>query len=270
MEETWTIGELAERAAGLLGAGGPNGNGRVREVPGERLIRWYTTIGLVDPPLSRRGRIARYGRRHLLQLVAVKRLQAAGLSIADIQVALAGATDAMLEGAAQPEHPGQAASASRPDDGPEAARDRAAEASRGRPEGASRERTEGVARDRTEGSARGRTEGSARERAGGASRERTAEGSREPAPDRFWARAPRDRAPSPAPPRDDEPRRRDPAPAPAPEPEPPGGLVRGIRLAPGVTLVLDGSGRVPSTDDVQAVLGAAAPLLAVLEERKLA
>ncbi|NUW39984.1 helix-turn-helix domain-containing protein [Nonomuraea rhodomycinica] len=207
MEETWTIGELAERAAGLLRAGGPNGNGRVREVPGERLIRWYTTIGLVDPPLSRRGRVARYGRRHLLQLVAVKRLQAAGLSIADIQVALAGATDAMLEGAAHPE-----TDPARPQDA-----------------------------------------------------------APEDAPDRFWARAPRGRAPSPAAPRPgghDEPRLR--GPGAAPEPAPPGGLVRGIRLAPGVTLVLDGSGRVPSTDDVQAVLGAAAPLLAVLEERKLA
>ncbi|MGW0203828.1 helix-turn-helix domain-containing protein, partial [Nonomuraea sp. NPDC003201] len=99
----WTIGELAERAALALRAssdGASAGNGRVRDVPGERLIRWYTTIGLVDPPLTRRGRIAQYGRRHLLQLVAVKRLQAAGHSIAQIQAALAGATDRMLETAA--------------------------------------------------------------------------------------------------------------------------------------------------------------------------
>ncbi|WP_431909391.1 MerR family transcriptional regulator [Nonomuraea jabiensis] len=99
----WTIGELAERAALALRAGSdgaPALNGRVRDVPGERLIRWYTTIGLVDPPLTRRGRIAQYGRRHLLQLVAVKRLQAAGHSIAEIQAALAGATDRMLESAA--------------------------------------------------------------------------------------------------------------------------------------------------------------------------
>ncbi|WP_113702667.1 helix-turn-helix domain-containing protein, partial [Nonomuraea lactucae] len=105
MSDTWTIGELAERAADLLRADAQRGNGRVRDVPGERLIRWYTTIGLVDPPLSRRGRVARYGRRHLLQLVAVKRLQAAGRSIADIQVALAGATDTMLEAAARPALP---------------------------------------------------------------------------------------------------------------------------------------------------------------------
>ncbi|WP_249345346.1 MerR family transcriptional regulator [Microbispora sp. H11081] len=135
MSETWTIGELAERAAALLGAapgtngqepepdgreqdaggqdqgaGGreqgasgsePRGNGRVREVPNERLIRWYTTIGLLDPPLGRRGRVALYGRRHLLQLVAVKRRQADGLSIAAIQAELTGATDAMLQRAAR-------------------------------------------------------------------------------------------------------------------------------------------------------------------------
>src|SRR5215469_1522915 len=121
MDESWTIAELAELAAealatsGALGtdtsaaAGGPEGelgegsgagpprtNGRVRDVPNERLIRWYGTVGLVDPPLSRRGRVARYGRRHLLQLVAVKRRQAEGLSLAEIQAELAGATDETL------------------------------------------------------------------------------------------------------------------------------------------------------------------------------
>ncbi|HEV2936663.1 MAG TPA: hypothetical protein VGY96_26390, partial [Streptosporangiaceae bacterium] len=53
--------------AGSAGARAPSGrvraNGRVRDVPNERLVRWYVTVGLVDPPLSRRGRVARYGRR---------------------------------------------------------------------------------------------------------------------------------------------------------------------------------------------------------------
>ncbi|NRQ40919.1 MerR family transcriptional regulator, partial [Nonomuraea sp. NN258] len=97
MSDTWTIGELAEHAARALGDHAQPVNGRVREVPGERLIRWYTTIGLVDPPLTRRGRVAQYGRRHLLQLVAVKRMQAAGRTIAQIQTALTGATNATLE-----------------------------------------------------------------------------------------------------------------------------------------------------------------------------
>ncbi|MFG1998688.1 MerR family transcriptional regulator [Spirillospora sp. NPDC048911] len=97
MESTWTITELADRAVAALAAdGSPRANGRVRDLPNERLIRWYTTIGLVDPPLGRRGRTALYGPRHLLQLVAVKRRQAAGQSIADIQAELTGATDATL------------------------------------------------------------------------------------------------------------------------------------------------------------------------------
>ena len=70
-------------------------------MPNERLVRWYVTVGLVDPPLSRRGRVARYGRRHLLQLVAVKRRQAEGRSLAEIQAELAGATDEALAAVAR-------------------------------------------------------------------------------------------------------------------------------------------------------------------------
>ncbi|WP_255204910.1 MerR family transcriptional regulator [Actinomadura sp. BRA 177] len=97
MDGTWTIGELAERAAAALAAdGAAQVNGRVRDVPNTRLIRWYTTIGLVDPPLARRGRTALYGPRHLLQLVAVKRRQAEGRSIAEIQLELTAATNDTL------------------------------------------------------------------------------------------------------------------------------------------------------------------------------
>ncbi|POM25793.1 hypothetical protein BTM25_01760 [Actinomadura rubteroloni] len=98
MDETWTIRELADHAAAKLAASASEQvNGRVRDLPNERLIRWYTTIGLLDPPLGRRGRVALYGRRHLLQLLAVKRRQAQGRTIAEIQLELAGATDATLE-----------------------------------------------------------------------------------------------------------------------------------------------------------------------------
>jgi DNA-binding transcriptional MerR regulator len=100
MDESWTILDLAELAAEALATSGTldpaRANGRVRDVPNERLIRWYGTVGLVDPPLSRRGRVARYGRRHLLQLVAVKRRQAEGESLAEIQAELAGLTDEAL------------------------------------------------------------------------------------------------------------------------------------------------------------------------------
>jgi DNA-binding transcriptional MerR regulator len=85
-------------AADYLGAG----SGRVRDLPNERAIRWYITSGLVDPPLSRRGRQATYGPRHLMQLVAIKRLQADGRSLAEIQHLLAGLPDAELRRFTQP------------------------------------------------------------------------------------------------------------------------------------------------------------------------
>ena len=292
MSDTWTIRELAERAADALRAHAQPLNGRVRDVPGERLIRWYTTIGLVDPPLTRRGRIAQYGRRHLLQLVAIKRLQAAGRSIAEIQTVLTGATDTTLERTAHPEGPSLAEeiaavgallddpslgeeahhAAGLPNDGetPETA---------GHPIGETPE-----AADLLDGSAAG---------SGGPR-------------GRFWAERPTNGT-GPALPH--------PRPADTPSPTvtplgadalpPPGGtlpgttlpdgtlrpadpppssdsgrparvtrlsgaLVRGVRLADGVTLVLDGAGRTPAEDDIQAVLAAAAPLLALLEERNLA
>jgi hypothetical protein len=43
-----------------------------------------------------RGRVALYGPRHLLQLVALKRRQAAGRTLAEIQAELAGAPDETL------------------------------------------------------------------------------------------------------------------------------------------------------------------------------
>jgi DNA-binding transcriptional MerR regulator len=93
----WTLDELLERVSAALTAeysGAPNG--RVRDVPDRRAVRWYATTGLVDRPSVMRGRTALYERRHLLQLVAVKRLQSEGRALAEIQAELAGATDAKL------------------------------------------------------------------------------------------------------------------------------------------------------------------------------
>jgi hypothetical protein len=100
--EPWTLDQLAEQVESALavGYGGP-ANGRVRGVPDRRAIRWYTTIGLVDRPLAMRGRTALYGERHLLQLVAIKRRQAEGRSLAEIQAELTGATDMVLRLIAQ-------------------------------------------------------------------------------------------------------------------------------------------------------------------------
>src|SRR6266700_394301 len=93
----WTIDELGAAVALTLSAdyeGAPNN--RVRDVPDRRTIRYYTTIGLLDRPTEMRGRTALYGRRHLAQLVASKRLQAAGRSLTEVQEQLIGADDATL------------------------------------------------------------------------------------------------------------------------------------------------------------------------------
>lgn len=94
----WTQEELVQRvAAALAGPAYPGApNGRIRDVPDRRTVRWYTTIGLVDRPSGMRGRTALYGQRHLLQIVAIKRLQSQGLSIAEIQAQLVGATNTTL------------------------------------------------------------------------------------------------------------------------------------------------------------------------------
>ena len=63
----------------------PADSARVRAVPDVRTIRYYTTLGLIDRPAEMQGRTAMYGLRHVEQLVAIKRLQAQGLTLSDIQ-----------------------------------------------------------------------------------------------------------------------------------------------------------------------------------------
>jgi DNA-binding transcriptional MerR regulator len=193
-------------------------------VPNERLVRWYVTVGLVDPPLSRRGRVARYGRRHLLQLVAVKRRQAEGRSLAEIQAELAGATDETL-----------AAVARVPDTAPAL---------------------------------------------------QPVPAVLPAAPARFWTRSAAQRDPAVA----EEPGERDPAAEEPGERDPAAAagagralsaahgdpvdrgrsrLVHGVRLAPGVTLLLEGADREPGPDDVTAILNAARALLAELAGMRL-
>jgi DNA-binding transcriptional MerR regulator len=264
MEEPWTILELAELAAETLAAtrpadpaadaGTPSGsaraNGRVRDVPNERLVRWYVTVGLVDPPLSRRGRVARYGRRHLLQLVAVKRRQAEGRSLAEIQAELAGATNEALAAVARvPDtRPAPEAPAAAP------ARFWARQARQpGQPAPAAERLVQlGPA---------------------------AAEGIGHPGPaatGRSRSPAPADAGPPESPARADAGQQGSPARAAAGggladrgAANPPDGLVHGIRLAPGVTLLLQGAGREPGPDDVTGIVNAARSLLAELASRRL-
>jgi DNA-binding transcriptional MerR regulator len=94
----WTLDELCAQAALALATDYPGqASGRVREVPDRRVVRYYTTLGLLDRPAAMRGRTALYGRRHLLQLVAIKRLQANGLSLTEVQARLLGQSTSALE-----------------------------------------------------------------------------------------------------------------------------------------------------------------------------
>lgn len=85
MDEQWTLPELVSEVAARIAALPAPKNGQVRAVPDDRTIRYYGTIGLLERPIAMRGRTALYGRRHLAQVVAVKRLQTMGRSLAEIQ-----------------------------------------------------------------------------------------------------------------------------------------------------------------------------------------
>ena len=90
-----TLDELASEAQQLLqrhGLLGAQPDARVSAAPDARTVRYYTTLGLLDRP-GYEGREARYGRRHLVQLVAIKALQAQGLSLSEVQQRLYGRSE---------------------------------------------------------------------------------------------------------------------------------------------------------------------------------
>lgn len=85
MERLWTLAELVAEVATRISALPAPRNGQVRAVPDDRTVRYYAAIGLLDRPSSMRGRTALYGRRHVAQVVAIKRLQTMGRSLSEIQ-----------------------------------------------------------------------------------------------------------------------------------------------------------------------------------------
>ncbi|MGA2820038.1 MAG: MerR family transcriptional regulator [Anaerolineales bacterium] len=92
------LNDLVRAARSLISAASPQpSDGRVAEFPDSRTIRYYQTVGLVSHPARYDGRNAVYEYRHLLQIVAVKLLQAQGLSLAQVQKVILRATSAKLE-----------------------------------------------------------------------------------------------------------------------------------------------------------------------------
>ena len=68
----------------------PAASARVRAVPDTRTIRYCRTLGLMDRPAEMRERPAFYDPKHVMQLVAIKRLQAKNETLSDIQQRLTG------------------------------------------------------------------------------------------------------------------------------------------------------------------------------------
>jgi DNA-binding transcriptional MerR regulator len=262
-EQRWTLDELAERVDDALAVdyqGQPSG--RVRAVPDRRAIRWYTTIGLIDRPVAHRGRTALYGPRHLLQLVAVKRLQAEGRPLVAIQQQLAGATDTQLARVARlPAGPAPSGGA-RP-----AARGRASRRSRAAapsdPAGPRLAATRSAAAGSRAGFWRGQPALAPAAMAaaeGGAPTAPSAEGAQAPAlPAALATPVAATAAVGGAVPDD-----------PATGSTRVGGVatLQGIRLGEGATLLLE-PGRALDAADLDAVLDAAGPLLAALRDRGL-
>jgi DNA-binding transcriptional MerR regulator len=85
VETLWTLQELVAEVSTRIAALPAPRNGQVRAIPDDRTIRYYATIGLLDRPSAMRGRTALYGPRHVAQVVAIKRLQAMGRSLSEIQ-----------------------------------------------------------------------------------------------------------------------------------------------------------------------------------------
>jgi DNA-binding transcriptional MerR regulator len=90
--------ELADEAARLLDQFVPRQErGSVTEVPDERMVRYYSSEGLIAAPEGKQGSAAVYGYAHLLQLLAVKKLQADHLSIKNIRELVEGKAERALE-----------------------------------------------------------------------------------------------------------------------------------------------------------------------------
>lgn len=98
-EAMWTMDELLDRLRVALPrlVTGAQPRYKVTDVPDARTVRYYISLGLVDAPGGRRGTFALYAAKHLLQILAIKKLQAEYLPIKKIETLMAGRDVAQLE-----------------------------------------------------------------------------------------------------------------------------------------------------------------------------
>ncbi len=76
----WSLEELVDEANALLPLVLPQEVGKGSEAISPRTVRFYASEGLLDSP-ERQWREARYGLRHLLQLLVVRKLMSEGYSL---------------------------------------------------------------------------------------------------------------------------------------------------------------------------------------------
>jgi DNA-binding transcriptional MerR regulator len=94
-----TVDQLSSEVVRLLKVNNmyaTHADNRVSPEPDTRTIRYYSSLGLIDRPTIE-GRIAKYHRRHVLQLLALKTLQSRSLPLSEIQERLYGRSDSELE-----------------------------------------------------------------------------------------------------------------------------------------------------------------------------
>lgn len=92
-----SLDELVAKANELLPRVLPEAEKLRQSELNPRLVRHFATLGLLDEA-GRAGREARYGARHLLQLLVVRRLMAEGSTTSGVKKLTEGASDAELEG----------------------------------------------------------------------------------------------------------------------------------------------------------------------------
>lgn len=96
---SWGLEEFVEVVNGLIEQYLPverPANARLRDAFNPRLVRYYTTMGLIAPP-ERVGKEARYGYPHLIQALVIRRLLFEGVTAPGLLKMLPDKTSADLE-----------------------------------------------------------------------------------------------------------------------------------------------------------------------------
>jgi DNA-binding transcriptional MerR regulator len=92
------VAELAIAVRQILAESGPSQEkATVTALPDERTVRFYLAEGLLSPAEEKQGTASVFGYKHLLQLLAVKKLQAEDLPIRKIKQLLDGLEEADLK-----------------------------------------------------------------------------------------------------------------------------------------------------------------------------